>query len=71
MSCINKSKLCDRRLFSFNSLPNGKILDYSKLKAFADNTLKVYQKLKFALGRVENIVAKEENADYQHFLLFP
>ena len=57
--------------FIFNSLPNGKILDYSKLKAIADNKLNVYQKLKFVLGRVENIVGKEENADYQHFLLFP
>ena len=27
--------------------------------------------LKFALGRVENIVKKGENAGYQHFLLFP
>ena len=30
-----------------------------------------YEKLKFALGRVENIVRKGENAGYQHFLLFP
>ena len=29
------------------------------------------QKLKFALGRLENIMGKEENAGYQHFLLFP
>ena len=41
------------------------------MKAFADNNLNVYQKLKFALGRVENIVGKGENAGYQHFLLFP
>ena len=27
--------------------------------------------MKFALGRVENIVEKGENAGYQHFLLFP
>ena len=31
----------------------------------------VNQKSKFALGRVENIVEKGENAGYQHFLLFP
>ena len=42
-----------------------------KLKAFADNKLNVTQKLKFALGRVENIVGKGENGGYQHFLLFP
>ena len=53
------------------SLPNDEILDLSKLKAFADDDLNVYQKLKFALGRVENIVGKGENAVYQHFLLFP
>ena len=26
--------------------------------------------LKFGLGRIENIVAKGENAGYQHFLVF-
>ena len=54
-----------------NSLPNDKILDLFKLKAFVDDTSNVYQKLKFALGKVENIVGKGENAGYQHFLLFP
>ena len=29
------------------------------------------QKLKFVLGRVENIEGKGENAGYQHFLLVP
>ena len=48
-----------------------KILDWSKLKAFADDKIKVTEKLKFALGRVENTVGKGENAGYQHFLLFP
>ena len=28
------------------------------------------EKLKLVLKRVENIVGKGENADYQHFLLF-
>ena len=58
-------------VLDFNSLPDDKILDLSKLKAFSDDNLNVYQKLKFALGRVENIVGKGENAGYQHFLLFP
>ena len=53
-----------------NSLPNDKILDLSNLKGFADNNLNVNQKLKFALGRVENIVGKGENAVYQHFFSF-
>ena len=52
-------------------LPDDKIVDRSKLKAFADDKMNVTQKLKFALGRVENIVGKGENAGYQHFLLFP
>ena len=56
---------------SFNLLPNDKIVDWSKLKAFADDTVNVTEKLKFDLGRVENIVGKGENAGYQHFLLFP
>ena len=54
----------------FNSLQNDKILDRSKRKGFEDNNLNVNQKLKFALGMAENIVGKEENAGYQHFLLF-
>ena len=29
------------------------------------------KKMKFALGRIENIVVKGENTGYQHFLLFP
>ena len=45
--------------------------DQSKLEAFADDTINVTQKLKFVLGRVENIVGKGENAGNQHFLLSP
>ena len=54
-----------------NFLPNDKISDWSKLRAFADDKIDVTEKLKFVLGRVENIVGKGENAGYQHFLLFP
>ena len=53
-----------------NSLPNNKFLDCSKFKAFAGDKLNLAKKMKFALGRVENIVGKGENAGYQHFLLF-
>ena len=53
-----------------NSLPNDKILDWSRLKAFADDKLNLIEKLKFVLERAENIVGKGENAGYQHFLLF-
>ena len=56
---------------TFNSLPNDKILDLFKFTAFAVDKIILTQKLKFVLGRVENIVGKGENAGYQHFLLFP
>ena len=52
-------------------LLNGKFLDCSKLKAFADDKSNLAKRLKFDLGRVENISGKGENAGYQHFLLFP
>ena len=55
----------------FNSLPNDKFLDLSKLKAFAEDVINVTEKLKYLLGRVDNIVGKREDASYQHFLLFP
>ena len=47
----------------FNPLPNDKILDRSKFKAFADDKI-------YVMGRVENIMGKAESAGYQHFLLF-
>ena len=39
----------------FNSLPLDKILDQSKLKAFADDKLDVCQKRNLVLGKIENI----------------
>ena len=62
---------CNIQLNCFNSLPDDRILDWSKLKAFADDNINVTKKLKFVVGRIENIVGKGENAGYQHFLLFP
>ena len=55
----------------FNSSPDDKILDWSKLKAFADNKINVTNELTFVLGKEENIDGKGENAGNQHFLLFP
>ena len=55
----------------FYSLPNDKFLDWSKLKAFAYSKINVNDKLKFGLGRVENIVGKGENAGYPAFSAFP
>ena len=56
---------------SLKPLPDDKILGLSKLKAFADDKLNVTQNAKVVYHRIENIVGKEENAGYQHFLLFP
>ena len=47
------------------------ILDWSKLKAFTDDSLYVAQMMIYFFDRVEKIVGKGENAGYQHFLLFP
>ena len=57
--------------FTVNSLPNDKILDWSKFKAFVDDKINVIEKFKFVFGKVANIEGKRENAGYQHFLLFP
>ena len=54
-----------------NPLPDDKILDWSKLKAFADDNLKAAKMMISLYDRVENIVGKKENAGSQHFLLFP
>ena len=64
----------DRTKFNFddfNPLPEDKILGLPKLKAFADDKSNVTQNIKVVFHRIENIVGKEENAGYQHFLLFP
>ena len=44
----------------FNSLPNDKLLDWSKFKEFSDDKINVNRKLKFGMGRIENIVGKKE-----------
>ena len=51
-----------------NSLPNNKILDRSKLKAFADINLPKMI-IFFVFDRLESIVRNVENTGYQHFLL--
>ena len=47
-------------LYRFISFPNEKNLDWSKLKAFADDKINLTRKLKFDLEWVENIVEKNE-----------
>ena len=60
-----------KNIHILNSSPNNKILDWSKLKAFADDKITSAKMIIFVPDRVENIVAKGENAGYQHSLLFP
>ena len=55
-------------IFLFNTLT---LLDWSKLKAFADDKLNVTEKMKFVLEGVENIVGKGDIAHHEQFLLFP
>ena len=39
-----------------NSIPNDKVLDWSKLKVFTNDKINVTEKLKSVFERVENIV---------------
>ena len=52
-----------------NSLPNDKIFDLPKLKAFLDDTFRVAEMVKYFFDRVKSIVGKGENAGFKHFLL--
>ena len=54
------------------TLPDDKILDVTKLKAFADDRINEAQVMISVFDRVENIVGKGENAGHQqHFIFFP
>ena len=53
----NKTEL-DTLEKDVHSLPNNKTLDLSKLKTYAEDKINVTEKLKFVIGRVENIVGK-------------
>ena len=52
-------------LCNIKPLPNSKSSDWSKLKELVDEKIDVTEKLKFRLGRVENIERKGENAGYK------
>ena len=51
----------------FNPFPHDKILDKTKLKAFADDKLNVTKMIFSIFDRVENIVGKGEIACTSHF----
>ena len=46
-------------------------MDRYKLRAIVDDSINAAVKIISLFDRVETIVGKEENAAYQHFLLFP
>ena len=58
-------------LLDLNPFPNDKILDLTKLKAFADDQFDVAIMTISPVDRVENTAEKGENAGYQHFSPFP
>ena len=56
---------------SFNPLPGDKMLDWSKLKQFADDNFRFDENSRKLSKWVENTVGKGEIACYMQFLLFP
>ena len=68
---LNLQNCFKKHNHSFTLLTRGKISDWSKMRAFADDKVNAIEKLKFVLERVKNIVGKGENAGNQHFLHFP
>ena len=59
------------QIIPFNSLPNNKILEFSKLKRFAYDKINETHRKKIVSVGVENIAGKGESTVYQHFLHFP
>ena len=55
----------------FNPLPDNKILDWSKLKQFANDNFKFDENNRKFSKWVENTVGKGEIARYEQFLLSP
>ena len=68
--CVYLRAFCDLCIH-VNPLPNNKIWDVTKLKAFADDKLKV-AKMTFSLfDRVENNFGKKEDTGYLFPQCFP
>ena len=55
----------------FNPLPKDKILNMTKLKAFADDISNAAEIANSLCDKVENTVGKGENDGNQYFHLFP
>ena len=58
--------------YFFKPITRRQILDFSKLKEFADDNFKVHENERQLSRQVENTVGKGEKiARYEQFLLFP
>ena len=66
----SKTLSCGKELM-VNSLPDDKILDWSKLKEFADNNFKFHENGRNFFKWVENNAVKGEIVHNKQFLLFP
>ena len=55
----------------FNPFPHNKILDQTKLKAFADDKLNVTKMIISVIERSRKHCGKSRNCLYKQFLLFP
>ena len=69
--CIYKYVWSKGLNVAYPPLPDNKILDWSKLKQFADDNFKFDEHSRKFSKRVENTVGKGEIAHYEQFLLFP
>ena len=65
-------RISSKAIFSLwiNPLTDDKILDQTKLEAFADDKLNVTKMIISLFDKVENIVEKRRNCLYKQFLLF-
>ena len=66
---VIKYKPCS--VIRISPFPKRQLLDFSKLKEFADDNLNFDENIRKLSKRVENSVGKGEIARYEQFLLFP
>ena len=66
-----KGKVKLKIIYYINTLPNDKNVDFSKVKAFANNKSNVTQKLKFALGKGRKYCGKRRKCWIPAFSPFP
>ena len=67
---LTKKNLRDMTKNVFNPFPNDRILDTTKLKAFADDKMNAPKMIIYLFNLVENTVGKGENAGYRTFFSF-